>query len=203
MNIFQQDKLALSAIAITVLTTGLAHTHLSADLPETLFRFPRAATLLFQFRYTAAATLIYVFFRLISKTDPNRSRQLREVGLFDLLRNSAVFFCAYAQLIHVGQARSWVQPDLHLLPGAISLIVLLIGVQCRQKLPAPLNRVLNAMGADTGISGQRTFSRGLLLSGLIGICNVHHFQILSLLIPLTLTVITTRIRHPQTKAPNA
>ena len=203
MNIFQQDKLALSAIAITVFTAGLAHTHLSADLPETLFRFPRAANLLFQFRYTAAATLIYVFFRLISRTDPNRSRQLREVGVYDLLRNSAVFFCAYIQLIYVGQALSWIQPELHLLPGAISLIVLLIGVQCRQKLFPPVNRALNAIGADTKISGRRTFSRGLLLSGLIGISNLHRFQIVSLLIPLILTVIITRIRHPQTKAPNA
>ena len=117
------------------------------------------------FVYPAAMALVYVFFRLIPYADRGRVGQLREIGIYDLLRSGAVFLFGYGHALALGIGLGWVSRGANFLVGASAILLalwsdhvgrnppdwLLRQLRHRQRLPGPvqLARALKIAAAIT------------------------------------------------------
>jgi uncharacterized membrane protein len=73
----------------------------------------------------AGMIVAYVFFTLIPYTDKRRVRDLRDIGVYEPLRNTAVYTFGFAQILVLGISLGVINPSTNFLIGMISLLLIL------------------------------------------------------------------------------
>lgn len=143
----------------------------------------------------AAMTVAYLFFTLIPYSDKRRVRELRELGVYEPLRNAAVYAFALAQLMAVGIGVGVISPDANYLVAVGSLFAVLGGEAVRSGLLAPLKATVPRLDTVPDERLARIAARAQIAGG-FGVLGafVGWYQPLWFVLPLTAMLIADRRR---------
>jgi uncharacterized membrane protein len=134
----------------------------------------------------------YLFFSMIPHTDKRRVRELRGVGIYEPLRNTAVFTFAFAQMLVIGIGLGILDKGASYLVGQGSLLLLLGGQALKYGIAEPIRERIPFLAVGTEIQIDRT-ALGLQASGAIGMIGACFgiYPILWVVIPCAATVVLT------------
>ena len=203
MSILDQDRYAILTILLCFAGSFVLYDYLPHKVPihwgidgyinRELSKQPAV------YLYPGAMALVFIFFRLIPFMDRNRVSQLRQIGLYNPLRNGAVYFFAYCQLLVLGIGLGLFSPHANILVGTLSLICLLGGIHFRNRFPELGNRTLAGMSVSCAYASKRFASSVLVFSGASGILGtlVGHVQPVWPLLPLIGGLFLARHRFPK------
>lgn len=138
----------------------------------------------------AAMIVAYLFFTLIPYSDRRRVGELRELGIYEPLRNTGVYTFAYAQLLVIGIGLGFVNETSNYLVG-IGCLLLILGVEAaRSELADPVKQMFPRFGRLSDQSISRVGSRVQVSAGL-GIAGALFgpYQILWLLVPASIFLV--------------
>ena len=207
MSLLQRDLVPLAAILLALTGSYLAYDHLPAYIPVHWGidgRIDGYSPKRFGvYLNPGVMAIVFIFFRLIPYADKNRVRQLREIGIYDPLRNGAVLLFGYAHLLVLGIGLRWTSPRANFLIGGISLLVLFAGDAIQTRKPARFDRLLRRLGIAPSDPARRRVHRSLSFSGICGLAGTFtgRAQILWLLLPLLFGLFHTRRRFPTQREP--
>ena len=94
----------------------------------------------------AGMVVAYLFFTLIPYSDKRRIRELRELGIYEPLRNTAVYAFAYAQLMALGIGLGIVNEAANHLIGIVYLFLILAAVAAQSELVTPIKSLFPRFG---------------------------------------------------------
>ena len=145
-----------------------------------------------------AMVLAYFFFWMITHIDRPRVRRLREVGIYDALRDCAVSLFGYAQLLALGIGLNWVSGDANFLIGAFSTSIIVAVLHLRRPPHKNVLRLLRHLGITPSNRAADQLYRILIVVGAAGVCGTlsGRAQIWWPLVPLVLGLFWTRRRFP-------
>ena len=148
--------------------------------------------------------IVFVFFRLIPFVDRNRVGQLRQIGLYNPLRNGAVYFFAYCQILVLGIGLDLFSRQANLLVGTLSLACLLGGLHFHNRFPDGLMNVLSRVSLSGSDESASYISSAFVFSGICGILGtlVGYVQPVWLFLPLAAGLMLARRRFPSDSGPN-
>ena len=207
MPFFQRDWIPLAAILFATLAAFLAYDHLPRLIPIHWGIDGRidsyAPKKWGAYRYPGFMAVIYLFFRLIPYIDRGRIRQLREIGIYDPLRNGAVLLFGYAHLLSLGIGIGWFSPEANTLIGSLALLVLFSADRIRRTRSSAFCRFLNRLGIAPSPPARHYLFRGLTCTGVCGLIGPFTGRIQTgwLLLPLLASLILTRRRFPADGGP--
>ena len=134
----------------------------------------------------------YLFFSMIPYTDKRRVRELKGIGIYEPLRNTAVFTFGFAQLLVIGIGLGLLDKSASYLVGQGSLLLLLGGQALRSGVAEPIRERIPFLADGTQIQIDRIALR-LQASGAIGMIGACFgiYPILWVVIPCAATVVLT------------
>ena len=145
----------------------------------------------------AAMIVAYLFFALIPYTDKRRVRELRELGVYEPLRNTAVYAFGFAQLLAIGIGLNIFQSDANFLVGLGCLFVVLGSELVRSDLG---DRIKNSIPRACVIPRDQLvrLSKRLRIAAFIGILGVllAPYQMLWFFVPASTVFILEFCRKP-------
>ena len=146
--------------------------------------------------YPAAMALIYIFFRLVPFADRNRVRQLREIGIYDLLRNGAVLLFGYGQVLVLGIGLGWVSREANFLVGAAALLIALWADYVHQRRPHSVVSALVRAGFESGPEAAVLLARYLKVAAAVSMAGslTGRWQVAWLTVPLLSAVALSRLK---------
>lgn len=155
------------------------------------------------FLYPGAMVIVFIFFRLIPFVDRNRVGQLRQIGLYNPLRNGAVFFFAYCQILVLGIGLDFFSRRANILVGTLSLACLLGGHHFRNRFPEGVKNLLSRLSLCNSDESTSYISTAFVCSGICGLLGtlVGFVQPLWLFLPLTFGLLFARRRFPSDSGP--
>jgi uncharacterized membrane protein len=132
----------------------------------------------------------YLFFSMIPYTDKRRVRELRGIGIYEPLRNTAVFTFAFAQLLVIGIGLGILDKGASYLVGQGSLLLLLGGQAMQHGLAKPIRERIPFLADGTEIQIDRIALR-LQASGAIGMIGAcfGSYAILWVVVPCAVTLL--------------
>ncbi len=207
MPFFQRDRIPLVAILFATLAAFLAYGHLPHLIPIHWGIDGRidsyAPKKWGAYRYPGFMAGIYLFFRLIPYIDRGRIRQLREIGIYDPLRNGAVLLFGYAHLLSLGIGIGWFSPEANFLIGGLALLLLFTADRFRRTHSSAFCRFLHRLGIAHSLPARRYLFRGLTCAGACGLIGpfTGRLQAGWLLLPLLVSLFLTRRRFPADGGP--
>jgi hypothetical protein len=187
----QRDATAIVAILIGLAASVLSYASLPTFVPvhwnitgQIDKELPRE---LAAWLYPAAMALVYVFFRLIPFADRNRVRQLREIGVYDLLRTGAVLLFGYGHALVLGIGLGWASRQANFLVGAAAILIALWADHAEHTRPEWLRRVLERRAPSMR---QHDLTRGIKLACAVAVLGTFtgKWQPAWLLVPLAAAV---------------
>ncbi|MBB27326.1 MAG: hypothetical protein CME25_00255 [Gemmatimonadetes bacterium] len=204
MSMLDRDRYVLLTILLCFAGSFVLYDHLPHLLPihwgidghinRELPKDPAA------YLYPGAMVLVFIFFRLIPFVDRNRVRQLREIGLYNPLRNGAVYFFAYCQILVLGIGIDLFSDRANILVGTASLICLFGGIHFKESCIPELGlSTLNRLGVSHSKESGRFVCAALLISGASGLFGTLTglYQPLWLTLPLVSSLFLGRRRFPK------
>ena len=144
----------------------------------------------------AGMAVAYLFFSMIPHTDKRRVRELREIGIYEPLRNTAVYAFGFAQVLALGISLGVVRESANYLIG-LACIFIALGVEAvtaglldplrphLKRLFVLLDKVLPKRARQVQIASA---------FGLLGTL-LFPYAILWLLLPMILFVVIPAIRE--------
>ncbi|MBT3605703.1 MAG: hypothetical protein HOE48_02655 [Candidatus Latescibacteria bacterium] len=178
MRTFKSQLIPIVSLLLTGITAFWAEDRLPYTHPYVVYR------------YSLALIIIYAFFRFIALADKRRSAQLDEVGLLRPIQEGAFLICTHTYFLELGIALGWLSTRASVEIGLFSWACLLIGRYAPQHPQGLPSRLINLIPILTS-QNRRTFCKGLIISGIIGIIGTFTptTQIVWLLVPLAITLL--------------
>ncbi len=200
MSLLQNNRIVLAAILISLAASYLCYDALPSRIPvhwgidgRIDKHMPKQIG---AYLYPGAMVLIFTFFRLIPYADRGRVRQLREIGLYDPLRNGAVYLFFYSHTQALGIGLDLISPHANFILGSLSLVCLLAGNHLRTTHPDAFLALLPRLGlSQTALNSVCT---SLVASGALGLIGTatNVLQAAWLTLPLLFTYLLARRRFP-------
>jgi uncharacterized membrane protein len=146
----------------------------------------------------AAMAVAYLFFTLIPYSDKRRVHHLRELGIYEPLRNTAVYVFGLAQLLSLGIGLGFVNASANYILALACLLTALGAEVVRVGLTAPLKAHLRRY-AQTSDDAIRRVSRRLQIASVAGMIGALFAPLPTLwfIIPLGLVVGIERFRKSE------
>lgn len=144
-----------------------------------------------------AMIVAYLFFTLIPHTDKRRVSELRGIGIYEPLRNTAVYTFGFAQILVIGIGIGVLDKEASYLVGQGSLLLLLaahaLGSGLGSGLAKPIRNRIPRLSSPTQVT---RISRRLQASGAIGLIGACFgiYPLLWAVVPCVLTVLL-ELRH--------
>ncbi len=138
----------------------------------------------------AGMAFAYLFFFLIPYTDKRRVLELRELGVYEPIRNTAIYAFGFAQLLVIGIGLDIINPSANYLAGLVCLLVIFGAGTTRSEQFGPIREslpILNrfAVGFPTHVARRMQIAAGIgVLGALFGT-----YQILWFIIPAALVIL--------------
>ena len=145
----------------------------------------------------AAMTIAYLFFTLIPYSDKRRVRDLRELGIYEPLRNTAVYTFGYAQLLTLGIGSGIFSEAANYIVGLACLLTALGVEAAKSGLLDSLKPYLPGYSQLSAETLQRAGLRTQIAAG-IGFTGTLFapYAILWFIIPLALVIVIEQVRKP-------
>ncbi len=139
MSLLTKKLPTLVAISLCAVVSLLAYPYLQAQVPvhwgATGSINTYADADIAVYLNPLGACVVFLFFLLIPYADRRRVGQLRRIGLYEPLRNIAVFGFSYAHCLGMGIGTGLLPDRANFLGGLAGLLLALLGWELR--LPAP------------------------------------------------------------------
>ena len=138
----------------------------------------------------AGMIVAYVFFTLIPYTDKRRVRDLRDIGVYEPLRNTAVYTFGFAQILVLGISLGIINPSSNYLIGMTSLLIILGVESIRSGILEPIIEMVPLANRISSEQMERVGSR-LQASACVGILGSFFapYQILWITVPVGVSVL--------------
>jgi len=114
----------------------------------------------------AGMIVSYIFFTLIPYSDKRRVRDLREIGIYEPLRNTAVYTFGFAQLLVLGISHGIVNESANYLIGLACVLLALSVEAIRSGIATPILRLIPLLNK---VSNERIRRVGPLLQASAGL----------------------------------
>ena len=137
----------------------------------------------------AGMMVSYIFFTLIPYSDKRRVRDLREIGLYEPLRNTAVYTFGFAQLLVLGISHGIVNESANYLIGLACVLLALSVEAIRSGIADPIVRLIPLLNRASDERIRRVGPR-LQASACLGILGSFFapYQILWAVIPVCISL---------------
>jgi len=136
MSLLTKNFPPLILIALCGVLSIVSHPHLSTRIPVHWGADGNVSTYAHRdiavYLNPAGAAVVFVFFSLIPHIDKGRVRQLRRIGLFEPLRNIAIFGFGYAHFLGIGIGLGVLPRQANFVGGVAALLLILLGTEIRQ-----------------------------------------------------------------------